>query len=574
MKQLIGQLIGQHLIINGENLTLVLRFETQIWESHVAVVNSAVLADQLIPRLPAGMSFPTSGQDVARLCELWGVEPGVPVEHVLGRVLTLVDQGLADGTHVIQAIRLDDGPYRKWKSVRKTEIIVDGVVGYVGYILDNHSGPGVSRSVFWQRLRTVKRKTIEIDRELFSEMLTLPETEWHGRMGSGRSRSFVYDGTEFPEMVGKHFPSIVRFLKAIGKDEMKSAVHGRLKAGWNLDDAVIEPVSVGPGRIYRLASRTTNKAYVGLTTTSLRMRWSYHVRNALRGAQGPLAAAIRQFGVEYFDLEVLEEVSEDNLLSAREVYWINKLKTLEPDGYNRLTGGQVGGSWGRRTEYEGRRFSSLKKAAATLAAERNVPEHIAATRIVKGLPIPARPRAVQRHPDAVRNSPFNDLWRIHKCLWNRVKNGKTAGPVDPIWLDFDRFKSDVLPVRTAGTRLFPRDLDRPLGPDNFCWTDRKAIIAATQGRKIVAGGHEYGTAADFAKATGIASSTILFRLGKGMSGDEILAAGKEGPTSRKAIIFEGQKFKSMYAAARFAAEKYGVAVERARDRIRRGVPFN
>lgn len=520
------------------------------------------------------MSFPTSGQDVARLCELWGVEPGVPLEHVLGRVLKLVDQGLADGTHVIQAIRLDDGPYRKWKSVRKSEIMVDGVVGYVGYILDNHSGPSVSRSVFWQRLRTVKRKKIEIDRELFSEMLTLPVTEWHGRMGSGRSRSFVYDGTEFPALVGNHFPSVVRFLKAIGKEEMKSAVHSRLKAGWNLDDAVIEQVSTGPGRIYRLTSRTVKKAYVGLTTTSLEMRWSHHVRNALRGAQGSLAEAIRQFGADDFDLEVLEDLAEHNLLPAREIHWIGKLKTLVPDGYNRLTGGQVGGSSGRRTEYEGRRFSSLKKAATTLAAEKNVAVHIAATRIVKGLPIPERPRAVQRHPDAVATSPFNDLWRIHKSLWNRVKNGKTAGQVDQVWLDYDRFKSDVLPVRTAGTRLFPANLDRPLGPGNFCWTGRKAIIAATHGRKIVAGGHEYGSAADFAKATGIASSTILFRLGKGMSGDEILAAGKEGPTSRKAIIFEGQKFKSMYAAARFAAEKYGVAVERARDRIRRGVPFN
>ena len=49
--------------------------------------------------------------------------------------------------------------------------------------------------------------------------------------------------------------------------------------------------------------------------------------------------AFNKYGIENFKVEELEYVEDDNMLSEREIYWINELSTYGRNGYNATKGG-------------------------------------------------------------------------------------------------------------------------------------------------------------------------------------------------------------------------------------------
>ena len=95
--------------------------------------------------------------------------------------------------------------------------------------------------------------------------------------------------------------------------------------------------------IYKILNRVNGKVYVGQSVNIIE-RWKQHGYKAFN--QNELAynsaihAAFRKYGLENFELKVLEEclVSE---LDERERYWIQELDCLTPKGYNILVGGQA-----------------------------------------------------------------------------------------------------------------------------------------------------------------------------------------------------------------------------------------
>jgi group I intron endonuclease len=87
-----------------------------------------------------------------------------------------------------------------------------------------------------------------------------------------------------------------------------------------------------------LTCRTSARSYVGQTIDPLDVRWGEHYSCALKG-QTLLYRAIRKYGPEAFDRVVLEECDESTL-DERERYWLAKLGTLKPYGYNMTEGGQ------------------------------------------------------------------------------------------------------------------------------------------------------------------------------------------------------------------------------------------
>lgn len=93
------------------------------------------------------------------------------------------------------------------------------------------------------------------------------------------------------------------------------------------------------GYIYCITNNVNGKQYVGKTTTSVKQRFTEHLRDRHKriAENRPLYKAIEKYGEENFSVETLEEVEED-ILSQREEYWIAKLGTYH-NGYNATLGG-------------------------------------------------------------------------------------------------------------------------------------------------------------------------------------------------------------------------------------------
>lgn len=93
------------------------------------------------------------------------------------------------------------------------------------------------------------------------------------------------------------------------------------------------------GIIYIITNKVNGKQYIGKTTETIEKRFKEHIKdskNRLKEKR-PLYDAMNKYGVENFIIEELEECDND-ILSEREKYWINKKKTYHY-GYNATLGG-------------------------------------------------------------------------------------------------------------------------------------------------------------------------------------------------------------------------------------------
>ena len=86
--------------------------------------------------------------------------------------------------------------------------------------------------------------------------------------------------------------------------------------------------------IYQIENTLNNRKYVGQTTKSLKKHFKLHCNCARRGEVRHLYSAMRKYGVENFQISLIEET--DNL-NEREKYWIEILDTKK-NGYNETDG--------------------------------------------------------------------------------------------------------------------------------------------------------------------------------------------------------------------------------------------
>lgn len=98
------------------------------------------------------------------------------------------------------------------------------------------------------------------------------------------------------------------------------------------------------GFIYKITNTNNNKLYIGQTTKKRPTdRFSQHRYLARHPEQESsisyLHRAMASDGIDNFKFEILEEV-DDDVLNEREQYWIEKLETLTPNGYNLTKGGE------------------------------------------------------------------------------------------------------------------------------------------------------------------------------------------------------------------------------------------
>lgn len=92
------------------------------------------------------------------------------------------------------------------------------------------------------------------------------------------------------------------------------------------------------GIIYLIENKTNGNKYVGQTVVPLNKRWAQHIQESKIYSDRPLYKAINKYGLQNFNIKVIEETTEDKL-SEREIYWIKHFNSYNR-GYNATTGGE------------------------------------------------------------------------------------------------------------------------------------------------------------------------------------------------------------------------------------------
>lgn len=94
------------------------------------------------------------------------------------------------------------------------------------------------------------------------------------------------------------------------------------------------------GAIYCITNIVSGKRYIGQTIHSIKTRWSYHLRATRNNSRCNLHCAIRKYGAAAFKIEQIAFAETLKDLNEKETYYIAKLGTLAPNGYNLTTGGE------------------------------------------------------------------------------------------------------------------------------------------------------------------------------------------------------------------------------------------
>ena len=93
--------------------------------------------------------------------------------------------------------------------------------------------------------------------------------------------------------------------------------------------------------VYLITNRVNGKRYVGVTCRGYLERFKEHVNSAMSGSTTILHSAIRKYGVNNFDVMLLESDVSDDDVSQREKHYIQLYNTFYTSGigYNMTEGG-------------------------------------------------------------------------------------------------------------------------------------------------------------------------------------------------------------------------------------------
>lgn len=92
------------------------------------------------------------------------------------------------------------------------------------------------------------------------------------------------------------------------------------------------------GVIYKIQKKSDGKIYVGKTARTLEIRMNEHRWST----ELYIDRAIRKYGMDAFEVSVIEECDDEEKLNEREIYWIAFYNCKKPNGYNMTDGGDGG----------------------------------------------------------------------------------------------------------------------------------------------------------------------------------------------------------------------------------------
>ena len=86
--------------------------------------------------------------------------------------------------------------------------------------------------------------------------------------------------------------------------------------------------------IYKITNIQNNKVYIGQTIRPVKDRFNRHINDALNNIiDTHFARAIRKYGRENFQIEIIDTAQSQNELSEKERYWIQYYNSVK-EGYN------------------------------------------------------------------------------------------------------------------------------------------------------------------------------------------------------------------------------------------------
>ncbi len=101
--------------------------------------------------------------------------------------------------------------------------------------------------------------------------------------------------------------------------------------------------------VYKVSNNKNGKIYIGITSQGIDVRWSKHCSDANTDSNFPIHNAIRKYGKENFQIEIIEVINNStdyDQLKEREIYWIKEFDSYNREkGYNLTLGGD--GTFGR-----------------------------------------------------------------------------------------------------------------------------------------------------------------------------------------------------------------------------------
>lgn len=128
--------------------------------------------------------------------------------------------------------------------------------------------------------------------------------------------------------------------------------------------------------VYCITNRQSGRRYVGITVSTVRVRWQAHLRSARKGVKTALYDAIRSYGRDAFDVEVIANLipglTRADLCEVERTV-IAQEATKIPNGYNMTDGGDGGPNYhpsAERIESAKRLLASPEVAAKRRAALR------------------------------------------------------------------------------------------------------------------------------------------------------------------------------------------------------------
>lgn len=104
--------------------------------------------------------------------------------------------------------------------------------------------------------------------------------------------------------------------------------------------------------IYKITNKINGKIYIG---QRMKIKDSYY------GSGKLIKRAIKKYGKNNFTKEILEKCSTKEELNKKEVYWIKKLDSKIPNGYNISDGGKTNFGWFPTQAWRDKRKQILKE---------------------------------------------------------------------------------------------------------------------------------------------------------------------------------------------------------------------
>ena len=228
------------------------------------------------------------------------------------------------------------------------------------------------------------------------------------------------------------------------------------------------------GIIYLVTNKTTSKQYIGLSIETLKDRWNGHIDSAKKGEytnKYSLQTAIRKYGKKDFLIEEIDTGTSLDDLEDKEKYWIEKLETLFPNGFNLNKGGSGGGSNTKPIILDGKKFKSRKEATKYVSETRGVSIEAGKWRI--------------RHNKIDVQKPSKPGEGIYKTksykAWSHIKhctvNPKSKSYIPGIklfkeWENSSTFREDVGEPEDPSFVFARIDKSKDITPENCRWMSR------------------------------------------------------------------------------------------------------